>query len=715
MNKKIFAAAAALLALLSPGISFGQDIETSGDTLSLKEAVVTSLKIERLIDETPAILNIVTSLDVKQRSSFTVADVLKYQPGLAIGGDGVWATNINVRGLSENRLVTLVDGNRIETATDLTASLAMIDVNDIERVEVIKGAQSSLYGSGAMGGIVNIITKDGYFADDTYVHGNLTGSFSSVNKGHSEYASVNAGGSRWYLKVNGTYGHALDIMTPQGLLPNSGYTTTNIGARAGFKPARNHILKFQFQRNWSKDVGIPGGAAFAKTATATYKNIGRTLFNGSYEILDISDIFTSLKITGFSQNIIRDVEMIPNTPKPTAGAWPERVTPLGIHKTYGGNVQGTWEFGDDHTLVAGVEAWRRDISSDRNKYIKQFAAGEVKAEMIRNEKPFPAASYTSAGFFAQDESRFLDDRLIVRLGARLDGNFIKNEEGHNVEYINNVTAGVVNDNPPGKIVTFKAGNKREFSWSGNLGVIYKLAPVADLVLNAARSYRSPSLEEYFKFIDLSGNKVRIGNVDLKPEDGLSADLGVRLHGEKFAFEVSGFANKINNMIVERKANTTGANDTLVLQNASKALLYGGEFSASYTIVRGLDIYASGAYTVGLETSGEKTWLPLIPPMNGTAGISYRHPKVGGVNLSALFVGAKKEDNKAASDTATDGWYRIDLSLNTRPFHFGPCALQIFGGIDNLTNVEYRNFLSTNRNAISCEPGRNFYVRASLSF
>ena len=162
MNKKVFAAAAALLALLSPGISFGQDIETSGDTLSLKEAVVTSLKIERLIDETPAILNIVTSLDVKQRSSFTVADVLKYQPGLAIGGDGVWATNINVRGLSENRLVTLVDGNRIETATDLTASLAMIDVNDIERVEVIKGAQSSLYGSGAMGGIVNIITKDGY-------------------------------------------------------------------------------------------------------------------------------------------------------------------------------------------------------------------------------------------------------------------------------------------------------------------------------------------------------------------------------------------------------------------------------------------------------------------------------------------------------------------------------------------------------------------------
>ncbi|MBR5055970.1 MAG: TonB-dependent receptor [Bacteroidales bacterium] len=154
---------------------------------------------------------------------------------------------------------------------------------------------------------------------------------------------------------------------------------------------------------------------------------------------------------------------------------------------------------------------------------------------------------------------------------------------------------------------------------------------------------------------------------------------------------------------------------MVLQNASKALLYGGEASASYTIVKGLDLYASCAYTVGLETSGEKVWLPLIPPMNGTVGVAYRYPKVGGINLSAFFAGAKKEGNIAASDTPTDGYYRIDLSLNTRPFHLGPCALQIFGGIDNLTNKEYRNFLSTNRNAINCEPGRNFYVRASLSF
>ena len=98
----------------------------------------------------------------------SLSNVLASEPGIAMGSDGVWSTSINIRGLSENRLVTLIDGNRIETATDLTASLSMVDVNDIERVEVIKGAQSSLYGTGAMGGIVNIITKDGHFSGKPY-------------------------------------------------------------------------------------------------------------------------------------------------------------------------------------------------------------------------------------------------------------------------------------------------------------------------------------------------------------------------------------------------------------------------------------------------------------------------------------------------------------------------------------------------------------------
>src|SRR5512145_848457 len=140
----------------------------------LGEVTVSSLRFNRKVKELPTPLAVVGTYEYKSRSALTLSDVLRSQPGIAMGSDGVWSTNVTIRGLNENRLVTLIDGHRVETATDLTASFSMVDVNDVERVEVIRGAQSSLYGTGAMGGIVNVITRDGYFAEKLYISGNLT-------------------------------------------------------------------------------------------------------------------------------------------------------------------------------------------------------------------------------------------------------------------------------------------------------------------------------------------------------------------------------------------------------------------------------------------------------------------------------------------------------------------------------------------------------------
>ena len=105
------------------------------DTIELEDVVVSSLKVDKKLAETTANISVVNSLDFKRNSSFTTADVLSKEPGIAMSNDGMWSKGLNVRGLGEDRMVTLIDGNRIETATDLTASLSMIDVNDIERYE----------------------------------------------------------------------------------------------------------------------------------------------------------------------------------------------------------------------------------------------------------------------------------------------------------------------------------------------------------------------------------------------------------------------------------------------------------------------------------------------------------------------------------------------------------------------------------------------------
>ena len=121
----------------------------------LGEIRVSSLRFQRLEREVAMPLVVVPGDLIPRQSSITLSDILANEPGLAVARDGIWSTSINIRGLGENRLVALVDGCRIETATDLAAGLSMIDPGEVERMEVIKGASSSIYGTGAMGGFLH--------------------------------------------------------------------------------------------------------------------------------------------------------------------------------------------------------------------------------------------------------------------------------------------------------------------------------------------------------------------------------------------------------------------------------------------------------------------------------------------------------------------------------------------------------------------------------
>ena len=96
-------------------------ISLSERNIRIGEVVVSSLRMDRKMRELPASLSVTRAYDYQRQSSLTLSNVLNTEPGIAMGSDGVWATNINIRGLGESRLVTLIDGNRVETATDLTA------------------------------------------------------------------------------------------------------------------------------------------------------------------------------------------------------------------------------------------------------------------------------------------------------------------------------------------------------------------------------------------------------------------------------------------------------------------------------------------------------------------------------------------------------------------------------------------------------------------
>jgi hemoglobin/transferrin/lactoferrin receptor protein len=698
--------------------------------IPIGEVVVSSLRMDRKVRELPASLSVAGAYDYQKQSAGTLSDVLDREPGISMGRDGIWATNINIRGLGETRLVTLIDGNRVETATDLTASFSMVDVNDIERVEVIKGAQSVLYGTGAMGGIVNIITKDGSYAGKPYLSGDVISGFASANRLFTTHGALNAGSEKWYLRVSGMMSHADDMRTPEGVLPNSQFSTNNLTAKIGLKPFTRHAFKVQYQRNWGNDIGIPGGDAFPGPAEATYTDIGRHLLAAHYAITRVTDKLTSLKLNYFTQYILRDVSMVPNTVTETSlpngnrqRTTPERIIPTGEHLTNGAQLQSTWQLSDKNIFIGGVDLWGRKLTTDRKKFITlEVLNPEGKIiqtnHIERGETPIPESYFTSAGLFMQNETHMLNDRLTLMTGGRLDEVWIHNEQGTDVDYL--IINGTRNDSPPTRRITFEKEDNQSFSWSANAGILYQIQKNTDLSLNLARSFRAPSLEERFKYIDL-GNLVRLGDPSLKPESAYSADLGVRIWNPGLTMQAGIFINRITNMIVETPGEfvftLTSETDpdtipALINSNVSKALLYGFDFKVDYTVSHNWVMFLSGAYVRGKETSTQED-LPMIPPLNGRVGIRYSRQNTGSAEL--ILAGAAKQNKITEGEQETEGYYRLDATLSTQEIHLGITDLQLFAGIDNLTNHRYTNHLSTNRGSISVEPGRNIFVRLKLSF
>ena len=167
----------------------------------LKEVEIISTRYVSKIKDISVPIEIADEKEILKNSGTTPSDLLKSKPGVSVSRDGIWGTFISIRGLSKNNIVVLVDGNRIETSNDIDAGLSLIDVNDINRIEVIKSAASSLYGSGALGGVVNIISQNGFYPESIKLNVSSLGSYNSVNNNSSGTISFNLGNQNWFVNL----------------------------------------------------------------------------------------------------------------------------------------------------------------------------------------------------------------------------------------------------------------------------------------------------------------------------------------------------------------------------------------------------------------------------------------------------------------------------------------------------------------------------------
>ncbi len=690
--------------------------ELSSSPLPVADVTVTTLRYATTLRETAVPLAVVTREQLETSAPVTVADVLQREPGLALQRDGIWGTSISIRGLGRNSLVTLVDGNRIDTATDIAAGLAMFDLNDIERIEVIKGAASALYGSGAIGGVVNVISKNGWYQENPYWHMRLLGGYGSVNNSGRGNLSLNAGGHSWYARISGSLRKADNTETPRGELTNSQFQDNALSARLAVKPRPNHELKVNAQRFYARDVGIPGAApVFPSAAAVRYPFEKRQLISAEYSISALSRFVQQISVRGYKQKIWRDVENIPHTvtSMPASGSQPARkvyalrILPGATHDLNGVQIQGDIFPGQHHLLIAGIDGWQKEYAGYRTKetridFLKADGTVSKSVQRTIGEAPLPNGTFRSIGIYAQDEWRLLQERLVVNLGGRMDQIRTKNQETLNPLY--EIVNGVHNSTPAGQVVLWPAASATTNSWSGTASLLYRPIPQMDLTLNLSRSFRAPSLEERYQYIDL-GSLVKVGDPALDPEKGDFADIGLRIWSDRLQLRLNGFYNRIRDLVVDMPGTWEGRK-ALLKTNVGKADLYGGDVRLDVKPARESAVWARLAYVHGEDLLLHAP-LPQIAPLNGEIG--YHHGSLGWISIDLSAEMFATQQRIASGELRTPGYTIFNGYLNSRAFMVAGSKMFVTLGVENLTDRAYRNHLSTNRGLLAIEPGRNYLL------
>lgn len=660
----------------------------------IKEVVVYSIQSNKI---GVPIVN-VDKKEIETNDFITPADALNSQTGVSLMREGSWGTSVNVRGMNEQRLLFLVDGDRLLTATDVAGALSTVSLNQLEQIEVIKGSGSVIYGSGAVGGIVNFVSERPAYTEMLHSTGNIQAGYSSINKMTQTAGTVHITNKNWYLSLSGNIRKADDMQTPAGKLNNSQFNDASWAIKGGMLWGNNQELVVGYNEYKVWDAGIPGGNAFGKTALVRYKDVKRKQMSAEYIFNNLSPVVKKLSIKGYTQNITRDVENIASAT--------QTILPSSFNATSGIRATSELYFNDYNTMTIGAESWYRQSETFRQKRV--YGADTT----IIADQPSPEASTLNTGVFALYKKVIDPKYFSMNFGGRLDFFITENDTLFKELYRYSIKNGNTTDRLyTNRIARILPSKKPEFAYAANIDLEYTPSTQHKLVLSMASSYRVATIEERYKYIDLGAQKPKIGNPDLKPEKGAMANLSYLFNGPKFRLRTDFFTNYLIDMIAETEGTFTNINGqqvaALVLKNINQAIYAGIELDANWLINKNISAFMNASYVRAQDaTNGD--FLLMIPPIHGIFGIEYQTAKHFAAKLSAQW--ALKQNEAASTEVKTPGHIILNLHLQSPEIHKKGIGLKLNAGIENILNEKYKNHLFGTRGLDYYEPERNIFAK-----
>ena len=257
--------------LASAGVSLPVFALSNDDAANLPEMVVTATRSDTARKELATATTVFTRGDIEKRQVRTLPELLKTAPGLDVVEQGGYGktTSIFMRGTNADHILVLIDGIKVGSATLGTTAFQFIPIEQIERVEIIRGPQSSLYGSEAIGGVIQIFTRKGTQSDTPSV---------SLDTGAGSYDTFTTSGNvsgkwqnSWY-SLGASHLQSQGINARTGFDPDrDGYNNTGINARAGHRFDNNAEIEASFMRAEGKTEfdGTPSKTNFVNQVIST--------------------------------------------------------------------------------------------------------------------------------------------------------------------------------------------------------------------------------------------------------------------------------------------------------------------------------------------------------------------------------------------------------------------------------------------------------------
>lgn len=638
--------------------------------LRLDPVVVSARGHATPVSETPGGIGVITREQIGVRVPASLSNLMELVPAVAKGSDSPWGSDISIRGLGRDAVTLLIDGCRVETANNISAQYGLIDPAVIERIEVLKGPISSLYGSGSTGGVVNVITRTGRFLDQPEWHGGLSLSGMSNPKGVHSSVDATYGSPHWYVYLGqGFRDHAAFEDGEHEEMRNSQFRDYQTTLKLGHRLNDMHTFELRMQFLEGKDLGVPGSGTSPMPATAdlTVPRMDRELYSFTYTYSPDGPRLEESKLTLFYQPIARRIYM-DHFPA-VGGMVPADIFVAADYRNPGLKWQNRLTFGD-HTVVAGLDLWQKSMTTSR---IRAFQNG-----IVLNDEPVPKSEFNSMGVFAED-TWVVSERLTLNVGGRVDEIAVESESN----------------------TYWDATDEEVTSWNAHAGATVSLTDKLSLKVLAAHGYRAASLEERYAFIQFATGVTKWGDPELTPEESDFGEVGLHWVGDSFAGSVSAFYNRLDDLIADKVVDPT----TIRVSNVKEGEILGCEAEARWFPWHDWEAYANAAYICGDDVL-EDEYLPSIAPVSGLAGLRYGTDSGLWGFLEMNF--AARQDHTPPGVDEVAGWQTVRVRVGY-DFAGSGSQHQVFCGVDNLSNESYNEYLTTSRGFQFNEPGRSFVV------